>query len=357
LKILYVGYYNPHFMTVTEYVERALRGLGHELETVNYRDWLIPGRIRARVPYLDLWDTRRINRCLVKKAEAYRPDLLIVFGATNIYPETVSEIKSRFKPVTVSMVADFPMAFPFHLKAGPFYDHFFPSGTDGLLQYERAGNTNGHWLPFGCDPDIHRPVELTREEKERYGSDICFVGSYYTEREAVLEPLADFNLGLWGIGWEKLSKGSPLRRHVRGGMLRPDEWVKVFSASKIALNIVARRADVNEKFALSLKGEDFRMCNTRVFEILGCGTFQLVNRKADVTGLFRDAEHLKVFDMDRPDELPGIVQEYLIDPEQRMRIAAQGRSEALARHTYRRRMEEMLAIINSDPKSVKNRSI
>ncbi|MDD3089735.1 MAG: glycosyltransferase [Candidatus Omnitrophica bacterium] len=346
MKILYVGYYNPHFITVTEYVERALRGLGHEVETVNYRDWLIPGRIRSRVPALDLWDTRRINRDLVRKAEVFRPEVLIVFGATNIYPETIAEIKRRFDPVTVSMVADFPMGFDFHLMAGPYYDHFFPSGTDGLLQYQKAGHTNGYWLPFGCDPEIHRPIELTCEERKKYGSDICFVGSYYTEREVILEPLAGFDLGLWGIGWEKLPKGSPLRRHVRGGSLRPDEWVKVFNAAKIVINIVARRADVREPFAFSLKDDDFRMCNTRVFEILGCGAFQMVNRKDDVLELFKDKEHIALFDEKRPDEVPASVEYYLTHADERRRIAAAGRREAVEKHTYRSRMEYLFTVIN-----------
>ena len=333
-------------MTVTEYVERALRDLGHELETVNYGHWLIPGRIRAKVPALDKWDMRRLNRLLVEKAEVFRPDMVIVFGATNIYPETIAEIKRRFNPVTVNMIADFPLEFAFHVKSGPYYDFFFPSGTDGLMQYEKAGNTNGHWLPFGCDPELHKPVELTPEDKEKYGCDICFVGSNYSERAAVLEYLADFNLGLWGIGWERLPKDSKLRRHVRGGMLRPDEWVKAFSAAKIVLNIVVRRADISQPFALSLKDEDFRMCNTRVFEILGCGAFQLVDSKADVLALFRGKEHIALFDYDRPEQIAEIAGYYLAHPEEREMIAAAGRREALEKHTYKRRMEEMFSIIN-----------
>ena len=35
--------------------------------------------------------------------------------------------------------------------------------------------------------------------------------------------------------------------------------------------------------------------NTRVFEILACGAFQVVNRQGDVLRLFRDGEHLAVF--------------------------------------------------------------
>lgn len=346
MKILYAGYYNPHFMTVTEYVERALRGLGHELETMNYRSWLVPGRIRSRVRALDEWDAARLNRLLIRKAEKFRPDVLIVFGATNIYPGTVTEIKKRFDPVTVSMVADFPLAFEFHLKSGPAYDYFFVSGTDGLLRYEKAGNTNGHWLPFGCDPEIHRPVELTSGERARYACDVCFVGSNYSERVKALERLTDLDLGLWGIGWERLPKLSPLRRHVRGGMLRPEEWVKAFSAAKVVLNVTARRADVPGRFAASLADGDFRMCNTRTFEILGCGAFQVADMKPDACALFRDREHMVFFDMNNPDALRDAVSYYLGRPEERGMIAAAGRGEALAKHTYRHRMEEMFAIIS-----------
>src|SRR5262249_19215581 len=42
VKILLVSYKNPWYLAVADYVERALRGMGHEVEFASYRDYLLP---------------------------------------------------------------------------------------------------------------------------------------------------------------------------------------------------------------------------------------------------------------------------------------------------------------------------
>ena len=56
MKILFSGYHNPHYETVTEYMERALRALGHEVIVYDDRRHIIPGRIRSRVGWLNRLD-------------------------------------------------------------------------------------------------------------------------------------------------------------------------------------------------------------------------------------------------------------------------------------------------------------
>jgi len=341
MKILFVGYHNPRFISFTEYIERAITSLGHTLEVFDFRDWRIPARIRQRVPALHSRDMRRINRDLIRRVEKFRPDLLIVNGGWTIFPETVSEIRSSFKVITVNWIADFPLMFNDYLRNGPYYDYFFTCGTDALNKYREAGNKNGYWLPFACDPAIHKPIDLSAEEKKKYACDICFVGSNYTERVEILEKLTDFDLGIWGIGWKRIPKNSPLGSSIRGGVVTPDEWVKIFSASKMVLNIIGHRCDVMEPY---VDEKDFRMTNTKVFEILGCGAFQLVDAKADVMTLFEDKKHLVCYR--NADELIDLIKSYLADPGQRKMVAGEGRTEVLKKHTYRHRIEEILSIIS-----------
>jgi spore maturation protein CgeB len=231
LKVLYVGYHNPHFTSLTEYVERAIVQLGHDLETFDYRAFILPGRLRERFRPLDDWDTRRLNRELLDRVARMQPGLVLVNGGSTILPDTVAAMKGVSKTLTVNWIADFPLLFDKYLKAGPHYQYFFASGTDALKKYRQAGHVNGYWLPFACDPEIHRPVELSEEEKRRYTCDICFIGSNYTERVELLEKLTGFDLAIWGIGWNRLPPDSPLRRCVRGGMAGPDEWVNIYSSA------------------------------------------------------------------------------------------------------------------------------
>ena len=336
MKILYVGYHNPNFMSIAEYVERAISGLGHDLESYDYRDWLIPGRIRSRVPFLNEWDEKRINKNLVKKIAKFKPDILLVNGGWTISPDTILEVRQESDIITVNWIADYPQRFGDYLKRGPYYDFFLTSGTDALEKYRGEGNINGSWLPFACDPDIQRKLDLTEKETEKYSCDICFVGTNYPERSKILEALTDYDLGIWGIGWDKLPAAHPLKPYVRGGSVRPEEWVKIFNASKIALNI-----SYSEDLAIDNKR--FKMCNTRVFEILGCGAFQLMDAKEDAMELFKDREHMVFYRS--VDELKSLVSEYLKNDKEREAIAAKGREEVLSKHTYKDRIDQMMGMM------------
>jgi len=46
MKVLISSYHNPNFVTISEYIEEAIRALGHRLYVFNDRNHLIPGRIR-----------------------------------------------------------------------------------------------------------------------------------------------------------------------------------------------------------------------------------------------------------------------------------------------------------------------
>ncbi len=340
MKIFFVGYHNPHFLSFCEYIERAITSLGHDLESYDYRDWLVPGRIRDRVPALHKWDMQRINNNLIRKVEKFRPDVLLVTGGWTISAETIIHLKKETNAVTVNWVADFPLMFDVYEKTGPHYDYFFASGTEALERYKRGGNTNGYWLPFACAPEIHQSVPLSEDESEELKSDICFVGSYYSERVEVLKYLTDFNLGIWGPGWDKLATQSPLRKFIRGGALQPQQWAKVLSASKIGLNIMGGQCDV----AQPLVGEgESRMTNTRFFELFGCGALQMASARADAISLFKGGEHVCYFQDGK--DLEELVWKYLSDPEGCKRIAQAGQKEALEKHTYKHRIKEMLSIV------------
>ena len=73
MKILLVGYHNPHFVNTMVWREKAVEYLGHELVVFDDRQFLIPGRIRESVPFLQQWDLGRLNRALVAFAARTKP--------------------------------------------------------------------------------------------------------------------------------------------------------------------------------------------------------------------------------------------------------------------------------------------
>ena len=56
MKVLFTGYHNPNYPTVTEYIEQALKELGHEIVVLDEGRHLLPGRLRVRSRLLEAMD-------------------------------------------------------------------------------------------------------------------------------------------------------------------------------------------------------------------------------------------------------------------------------------------------------------
>jgi len=339
MKILFSSHYNPHFFTITEYIEVAIRQSVHDLIVFEDRRHIIPGRIRKCIPALDRLDLNVMNRELLTLVHATEPELAIVAGGHRIMPETVQHLK-RQGVICILWTIDAPLYFKPIIDVAPSYDHIFCQGSEAVELLNNAGIKCAQWLPMACDSDYHHPVECTDEEKKTYGSDIVFVGSYYPRRAALFEPLAglDFcDFSIWGPGWDTLPAASPLRKHIRGLHTRPDEWLRIYSASKIVLSV--HYQDPQGKIPVY-------QASPRVFEVLACKAFQLCDDQRDVYDLFQDGHDLVKFTDGK--DLVAKVQYYLAHPDERKRIAEQGRETVLARHTYQDRIRELLKKIGHE---------
>jgi spore maturation protein CgeB len=347
MKILFCGYHNPHFITITEYIERAIEKLGHTLIAFDDREFIFPGRLRDEFNFLQKFDSNRLNKRLLETVHESMPDLLFVTGGHRVLPDTVKECKKQGIK-TALWTIDAPGDFSPIIKASPYYDYVFCGGTEAITLLEKANIKNARWLPFACDSQIHRTVEITPEEKNKYGADIAFVGSFYPNREKVLEQLVetkpksrsggiDFDLGIWGPGWEKLPKKSPLKNCIRGNQLKPDEWIKIFCSAKIV--IVIHYKDLEGKILCY-------QASPKVYEALACKTFVITDAQKDVLSIFKPGKHLVSFKTIK--ELKELIKYYLQAPEEREKIARQGYEEVITKHTYAHRINEMLKIIGTN---------
>jgi spore maturation protein CgeB len=334
MKVLFSSNKNPHFETFTEYIEKAFGENRCETLFFENRDFIIPGRIRDRAPLLRRWDARRLNRRLLATARYYKPDLFLEAGGWNILPDTVDALRAM-KIKTALWTIDPPRIFEPIREVAPHYGFVFTGGSEAYELLKDLDTKNLHWLPFACDPDFHRPVALTKGERERYSCDICFVGSGWVElypyRRKYLEALADFDLGIWGPGWETLPTPSQLRKFIKGGGTRPEEWIKIFSASKMVFHSHFR--DPDGKIPCY-------QAAPRVYETLACGAFLIVDRQPDVLKIFNPGEDLVVFE--DAEELRELVSYYLRHPKEAVEIAERGRKKVLAHHTYRHRIKEII---------------
>ncbi len=332
MRILLSGAFNPCFEALPEYLEAALARLGHQVTLFDHRRYLLPGRLRAWVSRLDRFDRSRLNARLLALVRRRRPELLIVNQGTVLTRRTI-EAARALGTRCVNWFSDFPAEFEKGLEIAPAYDAFFIASSFAVGRHREAGLHRSAWLPFGCDPDMHcldAALEPTRPGGEV--PDVVFVGSHYPERQILLRFLRGLSVGVWGPGWERAMDDPHLRPMIRGGALRPAVWRRLYAGCRVALNI-----HYGAFGPLDVAGD---LANTRVFEILGCGAYQVVDRQGDVLRLFTDGEHLALYSSG--EELRARVEEALRDEARRSDIARRGRDEVLSRHTYAHRARVLL---------------
>lgn len=332
MKILLCTNRNPHFPTITEYVERALLALGHEVCFFEDRAYRLPGRVRQWLPALERLDLGALNRRLLALAGRERPDLCLVAGGHRILPQTVSRLR-RQGVTCVLWTIDAPIHFAPIAAAAPAYDAVFCGGSEAVEILEALG-VAPTWLPFACDPELHRPDPESAAGEEEVSA-LAFVGSYYPNRAELLAGLAGHDLTVWGPGWERLASGHPLAAKVHPGQIGLNEWRRIFSRAQVVL--VSHYDDGRTPC---------QQASPKLYEAMACGAMVLCDAQADALRLFTPGRHFDIFR--DPGELLAKVDHYLARPAERAAIAEQGRQEVLARHSYRHRLERLLATVGGE---------
>jgi len=301
-----------------------LRELGHEVRLFPYRrDNALYKNAPTKAAY-----QRVILRRLERTCGDWRPDVVLVIKGGPITPELVRRVKKRRDALFVNFFPDNPLwMIPFECLEA--YDVFFTKERYALRALQSVGLRNLHYLPMYCVPALHHPVTLTAEEATRYRADVSLVGSRYAYRERLVRELAAYPLRVWGGGWTR-GADPALRRLVAGGAVFDRAKLCVYSGSTLALN---PHHPMNDIVGV----------NTRAFELAAAGACQVADFKEDLTTLFKPGEEVLTYrDVG---ELKRLLDHYLQRPDEARAIGANARRRALAEHTLRHRVEEMLAVI------------
>ena len=165
------------------------------------------------------------------------------------------------------------------------------------------------------DPLIHRPVEISSQEKEKFGCGVSFVGTYERPRAESLLHLAQsgIRVRVWGGGWNRARVSHPLLQ-IENRPVYDDDYTKVICASGINLAF--------------LRKSNRDLQTTRSMEIPACGGFMLHERNSEITALFRENEEAAYYSTDK--ELVVNCRRWLADEADRRRIAAGGHHKAMS---------------------------
>ncbi len=275
-----------------------------------------------------------LGEMVIASASEFRPDLVIALAQAPLNASVCARLRAAGIKVAFWFVENCRVL-PYWKHVAKDYDVFFAFQDEPFLTMLReAGAPRAVYLPTACDPDRHAPVTLTDDERRRFGADVSFAGAPYLNRQRMLLGLIDLAPKIWGDGWADTELA---RLSAEGGArFNLDEMVRIFSATKINLNIHS----ANHVDGLD---PDPDYVNPRTFELAACGAFQLVDARQPLPALFRDDE---IVTFRSPAELRSQILYYLAHPEERAAIAARARARVVAEHSFvhrvRRIFEETL---------------
>ena len=314
--------------SMEKHIIETVPTMGHEIRHFNIKDLIhISPGIDRITQFLLKNITREPERLgerrLLRSVADYQPDLILVLLGNMISPKTVERIRRIFSGGIVCWCQDQLTTLGRQYLIGSGYDTVFVKDHYLVETFRNYTNMDVHYLPEACNPTYHKSVSLGAAEQLAYASDICTFGNIYYYRQAILEPLAKYDLQVWGHqpGWLI----DRLGHRFKGRPVYEEEKCKAVAGAKIVLN--------------TLHFGEINGLNCRAFEVAGCGGFQLASHSTAMQDHFQIGTEIEVF-RDKS-ELLEKVDHYLQHPEQARSIARAGQERAYAEHTYAHRLAEI----------------
>ncbi len=333
MKILYTG--PCRLGSLTEARRLALIELGHEVHSLDRAPYLDQGGYVHRKLQLHLhigFGIRAYGKDLYRLALKVQPDLIYIDIGLCLSPKIVSKLKET----TQNLIHYSSEYFGFNSYT---YRHFFKTVdvydahiiTNDLVvpDLEKRGAKKIFKTHFGFDPELHRPMDLTEEDRERYQSDAVFIGHWEPETEAKVAALrgAGVKVKVWGPGWKK-AKSLDDRESIKP--VYGEEYIKVINASKICLGFLSKW--------------NFNTSASRTFEVPACGSFLLTEKTEEQLSYFKEDKEAVYFKDNQ--ELIEKAQYYLKNEEARLEVKEKGHERCLnSGYTHKDGMRKILESI------------
>jgi spore maturation protein CgeB len=264
-----------------------------------------------------------------------QPDLVLFLAQAPVSTELLRKLR-EINLRTAFWFVENHRILSYWKEIAPFCDYFFAvQRGEFFSRLEAEGAFSNYYLPVACDPAIHRPVALDVGESALYKAPLSLAGFGYYNRLHVLQGLAEFAPKLWGPGWERAPSLQPFVQ--RGGVeFDVETMVKIYNGTDINLNLHSS----THSTGLEPHGD---FVNPRTFELAGCGAFQLIDERSELSELFEIGREIAAFRTVA--DLRMQIRHYLDHPAERRKIAARSRERVLADHTYVLRMRRMLECV------------
>jgi spore maturation protein CgeB len=245
LSVLYVG---PVSGTCLDRAH-AMRRLGHQVEHIDLRQWL------PRTVWVDRiiwrlgghlfgpWLARQIKHRLSGRSF----DLVHVDNGECVSPAVVKAFKT-LAPRVINFNLDDPTGnrdmqrFRAYRLALPMYDLAVVMREPNVPECLALGAKRVLRVWFAADEVSHAPRPVTDAQRERWGSDVLFLGTWMPERGPFLKALIDLGVPLTirGSHWQKAPEWASLASHWKGGSISGDDYALALQCAKVNIGLVSK---------------------------------------------------------------------------------------------------------------------
>lgn len=296
---------------------QVLAAMGHEVELFDYM-----GELRAL-------GRAGMNQKLLERVTQWRPTVTVF----SLYTD-------QFKPETVDALREHTKSFCFfhddtwrvdysRFWAGHF-DFFSTPDLHGETKYREIGLPNAIYFPFGSNEQIFRKLDV----QKRY--DISFVGGWHPWRQWLIDRIrkAGIAVEVAGYRWPN-------------GEVDQEGMVRLFNESRINLNL-SNSASWDVRYLASSprallnrirSKKNIEQMKARIFEINGCGAFQLSYFVEGLANCYNIDREIGVYA--DADDLIEKIKFYLAHESLRETMAAAAHERTLREHTFKQRFQKV----------------
>lgn len=290
-----------------------LKKMGHEVELFDYM-----GELHAL-------GKEGMNRKLLARVSEWRPTVTLFSLYTDQFdPEAVNLLRQYSK--TFCFFHDDTWRVEYSRYWAQQFDYFSTPDMYGEQKYREIGLPNAIYFPFGCNENIFRKLDVPKQY------DVSFVGAWHPHREWLIKRIrkAGISVAVAGYRWPE-------------GEVDQEGMVKMFNQSRINLNL-SNSASWDARYLASSprallnrlrSKKNIEQMKARIFEVSGCGAFQLSYFVEGLATCFAIDREIGVYA--DSDDLVEKVKFYLAHDDLRESIAMAAHARTLSDHTFERR--------------------
>lgn len=248
MNILYIG--QTHGTSLHRI--NAFKRLGHEVEVIDPFRMLPTGRLMAKWIHdtgmlgLSPFLTHRVAEILGSRSF----DITWVNGGDLVSPSLI-RILQKHSARVINYNNDDPFSLPeygeynrwrLYRQCIPLYDLLVVVRPQNVGEVIEWGAKKVLRVFLSADEVEHQPVPLTMDERLKWQSEVCFVGTWFPERGPFMSTLIQkgIPLSIWGDRWQKAKEWNQIRHFWRGPSCYNKDYNRIIQSAKITLGLLSK---------------------------------------------------------------------------------------------------------------------